>query len=148
RARRRRPAPRAWAVEPLEGRVVPATITVTSLGDAGPGTLRAAIAQADQDTAPDTITFAPSVRGTITLLSALPDLEHALTIDGPGAKALTVARSGAAGTPAFRVFNVPAGAQVTISGLTVSGGVEASTLLGGGIANAGTLAVSDSTLSG
>jgi hypothetical protein len=61
-------------IEALEGRVVRATITVMSLGDSGPGTLRAAITQADLDTNPETITFEPSVTGTITLLSALPDL--------------------------------------------------------------------------
>jgi hypothetical protein len=63
---------------------LPATIPVTSLADSGPGTLRAAITQADLDTAPDTITFAPGVTGTIALLTALPDLSTAITIDGPG----------------------------------------------------------------
>jgi hypothetical protein len=124
---------------------LPATIPVTSLADSGPGTLRAAIAQADQDTTPDTITFAPGVTGTITLVSALPDLSHTLTIDGPGPSALTVARSTAPGTPDFGIFTVPTGADVTISGLTISGGLAFS---GGGISNAGTLTVADSTISG
>ncbi len=102
----------------LEGRVVPAMIAVTSLADSGLGTLRAAIAQADQDTSPDTISFDPTVSGTITLLSALPDLSADITIDGPGASALTVARSADSGTPDFRIFNVEAEADVTTSGLT------------------------------
>jgi hypothetical protein len=117
---------------------------VTSLADSGPGTLRAAIAQADQDTTPDTITFAPGVTGTIALLTALPGLSRAITIAGPGSSVLTVARSAAPGTPDFRIFAVPAGADVTISGLTVSRGFGN----GGGIYNAGTLTVSGSRLSG
>jgi hypothetical protein len=148
RAGRRRRSGRPWGLEPLEGRVVPATIPVTSLADAGPGTLRAAIEQANLDPAPDTITFDPSVRGTITLTSALPDLSTAITIDGPGPQALTVARPyGPGALPLFRIFTVPAGAVVTISGLTISGGGDGGGL-GGGIENAGTLAVTDSTLSG
>jgi hypothetical protein len=141
---RRRPA-RAWLVEPLEGRVVPATITVTSLADAGAGTLRAAIEQANLDTARDTITFAPSVTGTITLSTALPDLSTNMIIAGPGPSALTVARSGADGTPDFRIFTVAAGVEVAISGLTLTGGSEVSV---GGIDNSGTLTLTHSTLSG
>ena len=110
RARSRRPS-RLPGPERLEGRVVPAAITVMSPGDSGPGSLRAAITQADVDTTPDTIMFAPSVTGTITLLSALPDLSADITIDGPGASVLTVARSAAAGTPDFRIFTVPAGGR-------------------------------------
>src|SRR5262249_49149359 len=127
-------------------------ILVTSLGDAGPGTLRAAIVQANLDPAPDTITFDPAVRGTITLSTALPDLSTAIDIEGPGPRALTVARSGAPGTPDFRIFTVPARAVVTISSLTITGGHDPTFTsgqgLGGGIYNAGTLSITDSTVSG
>ena len=84
RARTRRRPAQAWLVEPLEGRIAPATIVVTSLADAGAGTLRAAIQQANLDRAQDTITFAPSVTGTITLTTALPDLSANMVIAGPG----------------------------------------------------------------
>ncbi len=149
---RRRPQARPLGPELLEGRVVPATIPVTSLADAGPGTFRAAIEQADLNPAADTITFAPSVRGAITLSSALPDLSTAIDIEGPGPAALKVVRSGAAGTPEFRIFTVPAGAVVTIAGLTISGGVVATGSdvyggFGGGISNAGTLTISNCTVS-
>ena len=60
--------------------------------------------------------------GTITLLTALPDLSTDIIVSGPGASALAVARSAAAGTPEFRIFTVTAGAEVTISGLTITGG--------------------------
>lgn len=132
--------------ERLEDRAVPAVIPVSSLADSGPGTLRAAITEADADTTPDTITFTPSVTGTITLSTALPDLSAAITIAGPGASVLTVARSSAPGTSEFRIFTVPAGAEVTISGLTISGGASGDR--GGGISNAGTLTVTGSNLSG
>jgi hypothetical protein len=137
------------AFEPLEGRVTPATLVVTTTADSGPGSLRAAITQADADTTPDTITFDPAARGTITLLSALPDLTGNITITGPGASALTVARSAAPETPDFRIFTVTSGATVSIGGLTIANGVPlVSDNNGGGIMNDGTLTVTDSTISG
>jgi len=145
-ARRREPA-RAFAFESLEGRVVPATITVLNANDSGPDSLRAAIDQANAMPGPDTIAFAPSVTGTITLSSALPNLSTYITVDGPGASVLTVSRSAAPGTPEFGIFTVTAGAEVTISGLTITNG-QAGPGFGGGISNAGTLTVTNSTLSG
>ena len=122
-SRRQRKGPgRAWAIEALEGRVVPAMITVLNTDDSGPGSLREAIEQANLDPAQDTIEFAPAVGGTITLLTALPDLSTDIIVSGPGASALAVARSAAEGTPEFRIFTVPAGAEVAISGLTITGG--------------------------
>ena len=103
---------------------MPATIRVTSLLDSGAGTLRAAIEQADRAPHHDTITFARSLAGTITLTSALPDLSTDIVISGPGHSVLTVARSSAPGTPAFGVFAVSSGARVAISGLTITGGMR------------------------
>ena len=77
---------RGWLIEPLETRALLSTITVSSIGDTGPGTLRAAIEQANLDTTADTIAFAPTVTGTITLKSALPDLTGNISIAGPGAR--------------------------------------------------------------
>jgi hypothetical protein len=143
-----RPRPRrAWGFEALETRAVPSTLTVLNTDDAGPGSLRDAITRANALPGPDTISFAPDVTGTIALNAPLPDLEHALTIDGPGASALAVAPSRAPGTPVFGIFTVPAGATVGISGLTITGGHN-SAGGGGGISNSGTLTVTDSTLSG
>ena len=117
----------------MEPRQLLTTFTVTSLADAGPGTLRDAIERADADPDADTIGFAGGLTGTVTLDSALPDLATPMTIAGPGADALTVA-----GGPGFthRIFTVDAGASVAISGLTVTGGLA---MQGGGIFNAGTL---------
>ena len=154
--RRRQPAGRVWAIESLETRIVPATIiTVTSPSDSGAGTLRAAIEQANLDMDQDTIDFAPSVTGTISLLSALSDLSASMTINGPGASTLSIARSDQAGIAAFRIFTVPDGVDAAISGLTVSGGLgdtlsipQGETInVGGGIENEGTLTLTGCTIS-
>src|SRR4051794_35238282 len=105
RTDRRRPS-LAPLLQRLEERAIPATITVTSPADSGPGTLREAILQAEMTPDRDTITFAPSVRGTITLDGALPDLTGPIDLEGPGASALMVARNAAEGTTEFRIFIV------------------------------------------
>jgi hypothetical protein len=119
---------------------------VTSLADAGAGTLRAAIEQANLDAANDTIDFAPSATGAITLLGALPDLSASMNIVGPGSSALTIARSSATGTPDFGIFTIHSAADVGISGLTITGGNSAN-FRGGGIANEGTLTLADCIIS-
>lgn len=90
-----------------------AILTVTSLADAGPGTLRDQVAAAAPG---DTIHF--SVAGTITM-SGQDDIDIAknLTITGPGAGSLTVNRT----TYGTSIFNISSGI-VSISGLILSGG--------------------------
>ena len=70
-------------------------ILVTSTGDSGAGTLRQAILDANGASGADVINFAITGTGvkTITLLSALPDITDAVTIDGytqTGAKVNTL----------------------------------------------------------
>src|SRR5258707_295729 len=95
----------------LEDRLAPATYTVTNTNDAGAGSLRDAITQANATAAADTINFDTSgVFGsaqTISLLSALPQVVAAggpLTITGTGAANLTVKRDSGASTN-FRIFD-------------------------------------------
>ena len=57
-----------------------ATFNVTTLADAGAGSLRDAITQANAAAGADTITF--GVTGTINLASTLPDITGAVTITG------------------------------------------------------------------
>src|SRR6516162_1492191 len=82
RAPASKPGPRFRpALELLERRDVPSTLTVTSTADSGPGTLRAEIAAANPG---DTIVFAlpPSPNSqTITLSSGELLLNKSLTID-------------------------------------------------------------------
>ncbi len=94
-----------------------ATITVTSTADSGAGSLRAAIAAASNG---DTIQFDASLNGqTITLTSGELAIDKNLTIDGPGADQLAVAKP--LGTLDFRIFHVLLGHTVTIKNLTIDG---------------------------
>jgi hypothetical protein len=127
---------RVLPLESLERREVLSTITVTSLADSGPGTLREAITIANSSPSEDRIDFAPSVVGQITIGYPLPDLSGNLTVNGPGASILNVTRINDPGSGLFRIFTVADGAVVTMAGLTVSGG-NANT--GGGFLNSGTL---------
>ena len=77
-ARRRRSMPlRAEALDP---RALLATFTVSNLLNAGAGSLRAAINQANANPGADEIAFA--VVGTIPLASALPAITDTVSIDG------------------------------------------------------------------
>ena len=108
---------------------------VTSTANAGPGTLRQAVADASPG---DTITF--SVTGTITLTSAVI-IPKNLTISGPGAANLTISGGGTT-----NVFVIPSSFSVNISGLTIANGFTGSN--GGGIFNQnGNLTVSNLTFS-
>ncbi|MCL4560496.1 MAG: right-handed parallel beta-helix repeat-containing protein [Chloroflexi bacterium] len=113
------------------------TWVVTSLGDnspwsictAGDCTLRAAINAASNG---DTITFAPSVIGTIHLITGYGGMtiDKDLTIDGPGAFNLTVSGSGGGADMNISVFTVKTGASLKLSGLSITFGWN---LSGGGI---------------
>jgi len=94
-----------------------ATLTVTSVGDSGAGTLRQAILDASGG---DTINF--GVTGVITLTSGELAIAKNLTINGPGANMLTVRRTAGVNAPEFRIFFITNGAHVSISNLTMSNG--------------------------
>jgi hypothetical protein len=128
------------------------TLTVKSLADSGgtcPGstcTLRQAIATADPG---DTINFSLPANSTITLTSAELLISRNLTIIGPGANLLTVQRSTANGTQAFRILDIAgSNLNVTISGLTVTNGSDRSNGGGGGIFNSATLTLAGVIISG
>src|SRR5262245_32271627 len=119
------------AVEQLEGRTVPAFM-VSNLNDAGQGSLRQAILDANAAADADVISFQPGLSGTIPLTSGHMNITASVTITGPGAGALTV--SGSNISRIFNIDNVAAGAiNVTISGLTLTlGNVPTSSLVSGG----------------
>jgi len=118
-----------------------ATIIVTTGADSGPGSLRQAIADAGSG---DTITFAPEVT-TVTVTSDQLMIATDLTIDG--GTGVIIARSPAENTPTFRIFQITEGA-VTFDSLTLRNGQVIDDSSGGGIANAGTLTVINSTITG
>jgi hypothetical protein len=104
---------------------------VLNTNDAGPGSLRWAIAEVCPG---GTITFDPSLRGqTITLTTGTLQVNRDLRILGPGADQLTVARSPSAEIREFRVMSVFGGVSVRIIGLTIANG-RLSTGAGGGLA--------------
>ena len=117
------------------GAVETQTVVVNNTGDAGAGSLRAAIIAANANgTGSDDILFDNTIfstPSTINLLSPLPDITGSVTINGPGANLLTVRRPDSVAD--FRIFRIAAGITngVSISGLTISNGraVDA----GGGI---------------
>jgi parallel beta-helix repeat protein len=138
-------------LDELEGRVVPSVLTVTNNNDHAAGSLRAAIAHAQNG---DTVQFAPSLDGqTITLTSGELDIgttkqPTTIQIEGPGDSQLAVSGGGS------RVFGVGVNSQLILSGLTITGGRALYNFnafdrysLGGGIYNAGTLTVSGCTIS-
>src|SRR5581483_2758072 len=68
-------------LETLEERHLPATFVVANLGDAGPGSLRQALLDANHTPGPDLIRF--RVAGEIRLTSgALPAVTDTVNIDG------------------------------------------------------------------
>jgi hypothetical protein len=128
--------------EQLEERCVPAnTLLVTTALDnvvTPPiGSLRAELNLAQ---AGDTIAFAPALSGqTVYLQGALSDLSENLTITAAGVPNVAVH-----GSDAFQVFHIDPGATVSIADLTIRNGAGTH---GGGIYNAGTLTLIDSTVS-
>jgi hypothetical protein len=178
---RRTPASKPTArfrprLETFERRELLSTLTVTSNLDGpvavshrgvvivGDGTLRGEIAEAKSG---DTIVFAPSLDGKTIFLGATPnasrtqlEINKNLTIQGPGAGLLSIY-----GVDCTRIFQVDAGANVTISGLKIEGGNAVASYnngggytggfipayydgCGGGILNLGTLTVSGCTAAG
>ena len=118
----------------------PTTLVVTTLADSGAGSLRAAITNANASSGNVTITFA--VTGTINFASALPPLTQSMTITGPGAASLTIDGLGDA-----QLFNVNSGITVSISGVTIQGGLGDGSG-GGGVTNLGALTLSSCVVTG
>src|ERR1700746_842019 len=109
-----------------------ATTTVTNTNDSGPGSLRQALANANNG---DTINFA--VTGTIALTSGGLVVARNVTISGPGAKQISID-----GNQATFVFGVIPQKTVSISGMSITNGEY-------GIWNQqGTLTVTNCVLSG
>lgn len=115
---------------------IPAVIQVTNTFDSGRGSLRAALELAGESSQDKMIEVSPS--GVIRLLSALPSLRGNVQVVGPGAEQLTIS-----GNYQQRVFTIETNAVAKITGITVAEGRSQSNAHGGGIANAGTLVVSN-----
>jgi hypothetical protein len=146
---------RRLAVELLESRALLSTITVTTTSDAYVHTgisLRDVVAQANavaRSGNPVTIGFAANLSGqTITLAQGQLELglggagNGVISIDGSGlASPITIS-----GNNASRLFMVDSGVSAALNNLVLNNGGGSNP--GGAIYNAGTLTVSDDTLSG
>ena len=86
----------------------------------GACTLREAVYAVNNYAGPNSISFAANVTGTLTLAAALPTVDTATDIAGPGAKVLTI--SGADQYPVFAVDGLPYSATVSCSDLTIAHG--------------------------
>lgn len=147
-------------IEPLEDRRLLAVFSVSNLSDAGGGSLRDAITMANSTLGADEIQF--SVTGTVNIESQLPTITDALTITGPGASLLTIdAGDGADNTFAtgdgYRIFDINSNIDVTLSGITLTGGDTADGASGangspgengGAIRSRGNLTLVDSVITG
>ena len=126
-----------------------ATFTVMNNNDAGGGSLRDAIAQANVSPPPNTVNFDPSVTGTIVLTSATINIKNAVSIVGPGAAVLTI--DGNANNRIFLVLQDgttscpaqtgPSDFLVSISGLTLANAHRNTDNTGGAISTFNSLAV-------
>src|SRR6476661_7290211 len=121
------------------------TITVTNTNDSGPGSLRQALADANNG---DTINFDPALkRQTVTLTTAELLINKNIAISGLGTELLAVSK--AQNAPAIRIFHVLSANTVVIQGLTISNGLAPEFGCGGGILDEGSsLSLINCTVSG
>jgi hypothetical protein len=164
---------RRLRVEPLEDRRLLTVVAVDTLDDTvdsndGLTSLREAITTTNLASGADTIEFAASLTSggpaAITLTQGELKITDSLAIIGPGAGLLAIDASGNDPTPdvnngdGSRVFNIDDGnnanrLDVSISGLTLTGGDEAGDVAGrfdggGAISSLENLTVTGSTISG
>lgn len=107
-----------------------ATFTVTNLNDAGAGSLRQAIVDANGAAGADIVAFQPGLTGTITLTTGQLYITDSIDIQGPGPAVITV--SGNNASRVFYLYNGSALLDATISGLTITGGNDN---IGAGVVN-------------
>jgi hypothetical protein len=141
---------RLLVLEQLEDRTVPSNFTAASVAD-----LIADINAANKHGGSNTITLAANTTFTLTGVNnmgdgatGLPAIKNGdnLTILG---NADTIERSTAAGTPAFRLFDVARGGLLTLANLTLQNGLASgagTAADGGAISNQGTLVLSAVTV--
>ncbi len=118
--------------EGLEARRFLAAFSVTNTNNAGSGSLRQAVLDANASAGADVIEFAGGLTGTIALSGGELLVSESLSINGPGANVLSVNAGNSS-----RVFNFAAGTSF-LRRLSITQGHATS---GGGISNAGTLSV-------
>ena len=110
------------------------TYTVTNTADSGAGSLRQAIADANNNAGADIVVFDAGATGTITLTTGQLAISDDVTITGLGAADSII--SGNNASRIFYIYNNAASLTVSISGLTMTDG-DGGSVGGGAIANWG-----------
>jgi hypothetical protein len=154
-------------LEPLEDRLAPALIIVTSMASTGTGTLDDAI-KTQLTGGTDTIVFNPKVAGdTISLTASVNNVGSGSTDFGAsafhlsGTENLTIQGSGETllGNSTFRLFQIDAGVTLNLDSITVenfealggaggSNGGGGAAGMGGAVFNQGTLNITNCTFTG
>ncbi|MCA9985114.1 MAG: hypothetical protein KDE59_12495, partial [Anaerolineales bacterium] len=123
-----------WLNRPVlsQGLTQPGSITVTQTGDSGPGSLRAAILEANSQPGTDHISIV--VTGTLQLLSPLPEITDEVAISGPGASLFRID-----GDSTHQLLKF-ASTTLTVTGVTLQRGANLVTGgRGGAVQGVGTL---------
>ena len=101
----------------LESSAIAKDFLVTNLADAGPGSLRAAVANANSLPGRDVIRFKKQLQGTIKLTGGQLEIADHLMLTGPGESRLTVS-----GNKSSRIFKITSKVDVTIEDLAIANG--------------------------
>ena len=138
----------AFEMQTNEGTPETPSLIVTTGTDVvandGQTSLREAINYANSKAGADTISFAANVRGTLTIGDQLPIISDALTLQGPGARGLSVDGGGAT-----RLLQIGAGVTATIADVTLANGrFSPNDGRGGGFLNEGNLTLSQVFMTG
>ncbi len=123
-----------------------ATYHVTNTQDAGAGSLRQAVQQANNHSGADVIVFDASVSGTVKLSSGPLELSDSVTISGPGPTVLSIDAGGASDIFVTSYESSVSPVELNISGLTLKNGTRA--IFAGFVFQELNVTVEDSTISG
>jgi len=113
-----------------------ATFAVTTIADAGAGSLRDAISQANANPGADTITFAVPANSIIQVLTAI-GVTESLTVDGSGTAGLVMTGANGVTHVLFNVAPATAGQDFSINDVTFDGTAVAGPLWRGVAVNTG-----------
>ncbi|CAB4609633.1 unannotated protein [freshwater metagenome] len=108
----------ALLVAPSAGATA-ATFTVLNTDDAGAGSLRQALLDANTNSGADVVVFAAGVTGTITLTTGQLEVTDSVIVTGPGSANLSVT---APTGQIFYLYKQGVSKDISISGLTLTGG--------------------------
>jgi hypothetical protein len=133
-------------IELLESRIAPATFIVTNLSESGPGSLREAIALANDRTGADVVIFKSGLTGQIDLTTGEMLISDTLTIRGPGPDKLAIDGQGV--SRIFNVQNADADSRLSVSGLTFQSGDASLNAPGGAILSLESLEVRNCVFTG